>query len=36
VLDDWAKAKGEAGLEDYWREKNMVSMDGLPTGIFEG
>lgn len=34
VLDDWAKAKGEAGLEDYWREKNVVSMDGLLTGIF--
>jgi hypothetical protein len=34
-LDNWAQNKGEAGLEDYRREKNVVSMDGLPTGIFD-
>jgi len=31
-LDNWAHAKGEEGLEGYRREKNMVSIDGLPTG----
>jgi hypothetical protein len=29
----WAEAKGEDGLEDYWREKNLRSIDGLPTGL---
>ena len=29
----WAEQKGEDGIADYWREKNAVSMDGLPTGI---
>jgi hypothetical protein len=31
----WAEAKGEDGLEDYRREKNAVSIDGLPTGLFD-
>jgi hypothetical protein len=31
-LDNWAQSKGEDGLEAYRREKNMVSIDGLPTG----
>lgn len=35
VLDDWAVNKGEDGIEAYWREKNVVSMDGLPTGQFD-
>ena len=35
-LDNWARAKGEEGLEAYRREKNAVSIDGLPTGLFEG
>lgn len=29
----WAEQKGEDGIADYWREKNLVSMDGLPTGM---
>lgn len=32
-LDRWAEAKGQDGLEAYWREKNLTSMDGLPTGL---
>lgn len=32
-LTRWAEAKGEDGLEDYWREKNLRSIDGLPTGL---
>lgn len=34
-LDRWALAKGEAALDDYRREKNRRSIDGLPTGLFE-
>jgi len=34
-LDNWAHAKGEAGLKAYWREKNLVSIDGLPTGLLD-
>ena len=33
TIDRWSEAKGPDGLVDYWAEKNMVSMDGLPTGF---
>jgi len=33
TMDRWAEAKGPDGIVDYWAEKNMVSMDGLPTGL---
>jgi hypothetical protein len=29
----WAENKGEEALEEYKKEKNMVSMDGLPAPI---
>jgi hypothetical protein len=29
----WAAAKGENGLEEYKKEKNMTSMDGLTTPL---
>ena len=29
----WAEKKGEDGLEEYKKEKNMISIDGLPTPI---
>lgn len=35
TLTRWAEAKGESGLEEYWRQKNMRSIDGLPTGLLE-
>ena len=35
TLARWAEKKGAAGLSDYWREKNQVSIDGLPTGLLE-
>jgi len=35
ALDNWAENKGPAGVAAYWREKNAVSMDGLPTGIVD-
>ena len=34
-LDNWARSKGEEGLKAYWREKNLVSIDGLPTGLLD-
>jgi hypothetical protein len=35
TMDKWAKSKGVEGIEAYWREKNLESMDGLPTGLFD-
>jgi hypothetical protein len=35
TLDRWAAAKGEEGLRAYRQEKNLTSMDGLPTGFEE-
>ena len=35
TLARWAVKKGTRGLLDYWREKNCVSIDGLPTGLLE-
>ncbi|MFT4181134.1 MAG: pyridoxamine 5'-phosphate oxidase family protein [Rhizobium sp.] len=34
-MDQWANAKGPDGIKEYWREKNVHSMDGLPTGLFD-
>ncbi len=31
--DKWVAKKGLDGLEDYKKEKNMVSLDGLPTAL---
>lgn len=36
TMDRWAEAKGPEGIEAYWQEKNLVSMDGLPTGMKAG
>ena len=36
TMDKWASAKGPDGIEAYWREKNLESMDGLPTGLLDG
>lgn len=35
LLNDWAGKKGEAGVREYWDRKNRLSLDGLPTHIFE-
>ena len=35
TMDRWALSKGEDGLAAYQHEKNVASMDGLPTGLFE-
>lgn len=31
----WAAKKGADGLEEYKKEKNLISMDGLPTALAE-
>ena len=33
TLRRWAEHKGDAGLEEYRRQKNARSLDGLPTGL---
>lgn len=30
---DWAEKKGAEGLEQYIKDKNIISLDGLPTGL---
>lgn len=35
LLSDWATKKGDAGLQDYWREKNQSSIDGYATYIVD-
>lgn len=32
-LNVWAEEKGQKGIEDYWKEKNCISIDGKSTGI---
>ncbi|MGV8935440.1 MAG: pyridoxamine 5'-phosphate oxidase family protein [Gallionellaceae bacterium] len=33
LLDDWAVKKGEAGVKQYWVDKNQKSIDDIPTNI---
>lgn len=35
LLADWAAKKGDEGLQNYWQEKNQVSIDNIPTHIIE-
>lgn len=35
ILADWAEKKGKEGVREYWNEKNLVSIDGLPTGLLD-
>ena len=32
-LNDWAREKGKEGIEQYWQEKNLTSIDGKSTGL---
>lgn len=34
-LVTWARKKGPAGVQQYWRDKNQTSLDGIPTHIME-
>ena len=29
----WAKSRGRDGIEEWWKEKNQISLDGKPTNI---
>lgn len=33
LLCTWAEKKGDGGIAAYHQEKNLVSIDGLPTGL---
>lgn len=33
TLIDWAEGKDEEKLREYWRAKNLESIDGLPTNL---
>jgi len=33
TLTKWADSRGREGIEQYWREKNTRSLDGVDTGI---
>ena len=35
LLKIWAEKKGDAGLREYHKQKNSISLDGNPTGILE-
>lgn len=35
LLEPWAIEKGKEGLLAYWEEKNLTSLDGHATGIFD-
>lgn len=34
-LNQWAAKKGEAGIRQYWEQKNRISLDGRPTRILD-
>ncbi|MDF1838229.1 MAG: pyridoxamine 5'-phosphate oxidase family protein [Planctomycetota bacterium] len=33
VLRDWSDKKGDAGIQEYWRDRNQTTIDGAPTGV---
>lgn len=33
TLSSWADKRGRDGVQQYWQEKNLVSLDGKTTGI---
>jgi len=32
-LNDWAREKGDTGIQKYWQDRNLTSIDGKPTGL---
>lgn len=34
-LTKWSADKGKDGIEEYWKEKNIESLDGFPTGLID-
>lgn len=35
ALNAWARGKGDTGIQEYWRDRNQLSLDGKPTHIVE-
>ncbi|MBL4784999.1 MAG: pyridoxamine 5'-phosphate oxidase family protein, partial [Cohaesibacteraceae bacterium] len=35
TMDKWVEAKSDEELVQYQRDKNITSMDGFPTGLFD-
>ncbi|MBX3238063.1 MAG: hypothetical protein KF814_18100 [Nitrospiraceae bacterium] len=35
LLNEWADKRGEEGLRSYWKEKDQLSLAGLPTHILD-
>tara|TARA_B110000305_G_scaffold209790_1_gene243029 strand:- start:6 stop:581 length:576 start_codon:yes stop_codon:yes gene_type:complete len=33
AIENWHDNKGPDGIQSYWEQKNLSSMDGLPTGL---
>ena len=36
TLVDWCEKKGPDGMEQYRRDKNQISIDGLPARVARG
>lgn len=36
AIDNWHNNLGPDGIQSYWKEKNLLSIDGLPTGLKTG
>ena len=34
-LNEWAEEKGEVEIKQYWKDRNQISIDGLPTNILK-
>ncbi|HIP29235.1 MAG TPA: pyridoxamine 5'-phosphate oxidase family protein [Sulfurospirillum arcachonense] len=35
TLKKWAEKKGRKGMKSYWSEKNVETLDGMPTNVME-
>ncbi|KQZ70433.1 MULTISPECIES: pyridoxamine 5'-phosphate oxidase family protein [unclassified Nocardioides] len=35
LMDNWARKKGDDGIDVYQQQKNLLSIDGFPTGLPE-
>ncbi len=33
AIENWHENKGPDGIQSHWKEENLSSMDGLPTGL---
>ncbi|MET0118861.1 MAG: pyridoxamine 5'-phosphate oxidase family protein [Sedimenticola sp.] len=34
-LAKWAEKRGREGVRRYWEERNLLSLDGVPTGVLD-